>query len=254
MNKKRVIENVAAPLVGVVLFIAIWYIVAAAIGIKIILPSPTDTIKGFFSLLGEKLFYVSVGRTLLRTLIGFLIAFALACLFAYLAHIVPFFKKVFAPFAVMMRVMPTISVILLVLIWFSHAAAPYVITFFVIFPMLYTTVSNAVDNVDPSLLEMTKAFRFSTKKRFFSFYLPSMLPALLTGASITLSFSVKLTVAAEVIAYTEESIGRSMQEASMYMQTDIVLAWTLAAILLGFLLEGSLLLIRKAIMRHYYGE
>ena len=254
MSGKRVIENIVAPIVGLAIFIAIWYAASATIGIKIILPSPTDTVIGFFSLLGQKSFYVAAGHTLLRALLAFLVAFFLACLFTFLGKLSVFFKKAFAPIAVIMRVLPTISIILLVLIWFRSDVAPYAITFLVLFPMLYTTVSDAAENVDKNLLEMTKAYHFSRAKTLFSFYIPQMIPSLLTGASITLSFAVKLTVAAEVLATTGQSMGRFMQQSSAYMQTDLLLAWTLAAILLGFLLEGFVLLIRKWIVRRYYGE
>ena len=254
MSKKRVVENIVAPLLGLAVFIAIWYVLSAAVGVKIILPSPTDTLIGFFSLLGEKRFYVAAGHTLLRALLGFVIAFFLACLFTFLGKLSVFFKKAFTPISVILRVLPTISVILLVLIWFRSAVAPYVITFLVLFPMLYTTVSDAADNVDKGLLEMTEAYRFSRAKTVFCFYIPQMIPSLLTGASITLSFAVKLTVAAEVLAYTGQSMGRFMQQSAAYMETSMLLAWTIAAILLGFLLEGLVLLVRKLIMRKYYGE
>ena len=249
MNGKRVIENILAPVVGLAIFIGVWYACSAAIGIKIILPSPTDTLLGLFSLFGQRSFYLAVGRTLARAFIGFLVAFSAACLFAALGQGIRFFKKMFAPIAVIFRVLPTISVILLVLIWFKSATAPYVITFLVLFPMLYTTVSDAAEIVDKELLEMTKAYRFSRSKTLLSFYIPQMLPSLLTGASITLSFAVKLTVAAEVLAFTGASMGRAMQQSAAYMQTDLLLAWTLVAILLGFLLEGIVVLIRKFVVR-----
>jgi len=254
VNGKRVIENILAPVVGLMVFIGVWFACSAAIGIEIILPSPTDTVIGFFSLLGQGSFYLALGHTLARALLAFLLAFLLATLFAAVSELCPFFRKAFAPISVILRVLPTISVILLVLIWFRSATAPYVITFLVLFPMLYTTVLDAADRVDKGLLEMTRAYRFSRAKTLFSFYIPQMIPSLLTGASITLSFAVKLTIAAEVLAYTGDSMGRLMQRTSAYMETSMLLAWTIAAILLGFLLEGIVLLIRRIIMRRYYGK
>ena len=254
MNGKRAVENILAPIVGLAVFIGIWYACSEAIGIEIILPSPTDTAIGFFSLLGQGGFYLALAHTLGRALLAFLIAFLLASGFAAISELCPFFRKAFAPISVILRVLPTISVILLVLIWFKSAAAPYVITFLVLFPMLYKTVLDAADRVDKGLLEMTRAYRFTRSKVLFSFYLPQMIPSILTGASITLSFAVKLTIAAEVLAYTGDSMGRFMQRTSAYMETSMLLAWTIAAIFLGFLLEGMVLLVRKIIMRRYYGK
>ena len=254
MDKKRLIYNIFAPLVGCVVFIAVWFAAAAAIGKSIILPSPADTLRSFFSLLGEQKFYLAIGKTLGRTLLSFLIAFSLASLFAFLSTISKFFKKAFAPITVVIRVLPTISIILLVLIWFKSMTAPYVITFIVIFPMLYTTVLNAAENVPQELLEMCDAYHISRGRKLLYLYIPEMTPAVLTGVSITLSFSVKLTVAAEVLASTQKSMGRYMAQSSAYIDTPMLLAWTLAAILLGFLLEGLVLLVKKLLTRECHGN
>lgn len=254
MDKKRLVYNILAPFVGCAVFIAIWFAVAAAIGKSIILPSPADTLRNFFDLLGESKFYLALGKTLGRTLVSFAIAFVLATFFAFLSMISEFFKKAFAPITVIMRVLPTISIILLVLIWFKSKTAPFVITFIVIFPMLYTTVLNAAEGVPSELLEMCKAYRISRWRRLFNLYIPEMTPAVLTGVSITLAFSVKLTVAAEVLASTQKSMGRYMAQSSAYIDTPMLLAWTLAAILLGFLLEGLVILVKKLLTRRYHGN
>ena len=153
-----------------------------------------------------------------------------------------------------MRVMPTISVILLVLIWVKSKTAPILITFLVIFPMLYTTVLGAAEGVDKGLVEMCHAYRLSRRKILTSLYLPSMTPSILTGVSITLSFSVKLTIAAEVLSSTAKSMGRYMKEANAWVETDKLLAWTMVAIFLGFILEGLVLFVKKLYVRRYHGN
>lgn len=253
MDRKRILNNVVAPIVGLAIFILIWYIVASSIGISIILPTPLETLREFFALFADGSFYLAVGSTLGRTLLGFLVAFILASLFAFLSSRSVFVRNLFSPFTIILRVLPTISVILLVLIWFRSALAPYVITFLVIFPMLYKMVLDAIEQVDRGLIEMAEVYHLSNAKKLFSVYLPQMTPSLLTGVGVTLSFSVKLTIAAEVLSYTKDSIGRNMQQASAYIETARLLAWTLAAILLGFLLEGIVLLVKKLLVRHYYG-
>ena len=254
MDKKRLIYSILAPIVGCVVFIAVWFAVAYAIGKSIILPSPADTLISFFDLLGESSFYLALLKTLGRTLLSFIIAFVLACILSFCSVKFEFFKKAFSPITVIVRVLPTISVILLVLIWFKSTLAPYVITFIVIFPMLYTTVLDAAEKVDPRLLEMCGVYKISKVRQFFCLYIPDMIPSVLTGISITLSFSVKLTIAAEVLASTQKSMGRYMSQASAYIETSTLLAWTLAAILLGFLLEGLVLLLKKLLMRRYHAK
>jgi len=80
-------------------------------------------------------------------------------------------------------------------------------------------------------------------------YIPSILPAMLAGVKSSVSLNLKVTIASEVIAQTRVSMGRFMQISRVYLDTAELLAWTAAAIILSYLLEWSVELIKKAVVR-----
>ena len=65
---------------------------------------------------------------------------------------------------------------------------------------------------------------------------PLMSPA--QKHTTALSFSLKLTVSAEVLANTYQSIGGMMQEAKIYVEVPALFALTALVVIAGFLLEG----------------
>ena len=81
-------------------------------------------------------------------------------------------------------------------------------------------------------------------------YLPLAAPALLSQAGAILSMGLKITVSAEVLASTYRSLGYMMQNAKLAVEMPELLALTLLAVLLGFLLEGACALISKKAVKH----
>ena len=58
-------------------------------------------------------------------------------------------------------------------------------------------------------------------------------PAIITASGL----AWKAEIAAEVIAYTKDSIGQGINDAKYNMETPTVFAWTLVIVLLSVLLE-----------------
>ena len=234
------------PLITLGLVFAVWAIAARAVDLPIVLPSVGDTFRGLGELLGSADFYVALGWTLLRTLVGFVISLALS-----LALALPV-EKLLSPLVVIARAVPTMSIILLCLLWVSNRILPVVVSVFIVFPVLYTTILNAVTGVDKKLAEMSRVYKVPAARRAAKLYLPLSMPAILSGVQSTLGLMVKLIIAGEVMSGTARSIGQAMNLAHQYLETDVVLAYTLAAIALSALLEGAVALVKRLALRWRY--
>ena len=114
---------------------------------------------------------------------------------------------------------------------------PLIVTFMTLFPVQYSAMIAASEAVDPRLVEMAKIYRVPTAKRVLKMYLPCMAPQIVEGVRSTLSLTLKVTIAAEVLAQTRDSIGVGMMQAQSFLQTDRILGWTVIAIVLGALAE-----------------
>ena len=256
MDKKTAALKIVGalyPLITLGAVFAAWAIAAYAVDLPIVLPSVGDTFKGLGQLLGTAEFYVALGGTLLRTLIGFVTALVMALALAVPAAFFKPLEKLLSPLVVIARAIPTMSVILLCLLWVSNRILPVVVSVFIVFPVLYTTVLSAIKGVDEGLKQMSAVYKVPRTRIAGRLYLPQIMPALLTGVQTTLGLMVKLVIAGEVMSNTARSIGGSMNLAQQYLETDMVLAYTLAAVVLSALLEGAAALIKRFTLRWEHG-
>lgn len=244
-NLKNVILNTIYPLIALALVLAIWAIVAEVKNKPLILPKPDVTLKNFFMLFASKAFWVSAGYSLLRTIICFLIAFALAFVLGAIGGMLPVFAKIFAPIVSVLRAVPTLAVILIAMIWLDADGTPILIGFLVAFPILYQSVYTAIVGVDRDLVEMTKVYNVSVVDRVLHLYMPEIAPSIFDSSRSTVSLTLKVVIAAEVLAYTRDSIGHQMQTANLTYDISLLLAWTIMAIVLSFLLEGVVFGLKK---------
>ncbi|HOO22866.1 MAG TPA: ABC transporter permease subunit [Clostridia bacterium] len=245
----KLINNVLYPLIALGILFLAWVVAAKIVNTELIIPSVRSTFETLFALLGQKAFYTAVGGTLFRTIVSFLIAFAAALVLAVLSAFLPVLRKILSPAVTVARAIPTMSLILLTIIWLNPSTSPLLVGFFIVFPLLYDSFYTAIAGVDPDLVEMSKAYKVSKKDMVFSLYLPNIAPAFFDSIRSTLSFNVKIIISAEVLAQTRKSMGIMMQISKSRLETADLLAWTLAAIVLSYLLEIVIYAIKTAVVR-----
>ena len=100
-----------------------------------------------------------------------------------------------------------------------------------------------VEGVDGELLEMAKVYGVRKSDRLTGIYIPTMFPVFVDGSRSAVSLCVKVVIAAEVLAQTTRSIGVEMQRESVMFEIADLLAWTVVAIVLSFLMEGLVTLV-----------
>lgn len=253
MKYKNLINNILYPLLSLLMIILLWFIAAKAVNIELIIPSIKSTFTMLFKLFAQKNFYKSVAGTLYRTLISFSISLTAALILAVASVFAKPVYKLLSPMITVARAIPTMSVILLTIVWLKPDTSPLLVAFLIIFPIMYSNFYTAIISIDRDLTQMSKAYKVSNKDMIFSLYLPSIAPNFFDIVRSSISLSVKLIISAEVLAQTKNSMGVMMQIAKSQLDTANLLAWTIIAILLSYLLEFIVYLIKKSIVRWQNG-
>ena len=246
-KKLAAASSVLYPIGAAAFIVALWAVTAAAAGNELLVPSVGETFAGLWEMLGESATYAAIGGTVLRSLEGFALAFAAALLFAAPAVVWAPCRKLFAPFMAIMRSVPTMSVIMLSLLWATGAVTPLIVVFMTVFPVIYSSFIAAADGVDRKAVQMAAIYRVPLGTRVLRLYLPGVLPQIFESARSTLSLTLKIT-----IAQTRDSIGVGMQQAQSMLQTDRLLAWTLIAVVLGAIAELAVTAVAAAVRRLRY--
>lgn len=242
---KSVIGNVAYPLLALGIVLSVWAIAAAIKGNGILLPMPDAVFNRFFALFAEEGFWTSIGWTLLRTLISFTLSFLIAFVFAALGALCKPLHRILSPVVSILRAVPTMAVILIIMLWVDFQSAPAYIGFLIAFPLLYSAFYSSLTSVDKELIEMTAVYNVRARDRIRFLYLPQILPSVFDVSRSTISLTLKIVIAAEVLCQTKNSIGLNMQFANLTFEIANLLAWTMLAVILSFILELSVSALKK---------
>lgn len=224
-------------------WIAIWYIAALAIGNPLIFPTPHETAMRLCTLVLLPEFRKITLLSFLRITIGILTAIPAAFIFATVCTKFKVAKRMFEPAVLLMKSTPVVSFILIAIFIFERELIPSAITFVMIFPVLYRNVCEGIVQAPGDLLEMARVFRISWILKLKSIYLPSVMPYFYSALATSVGLAIKAGIAAEVVAYIPDSIGKKLSDAKSYMEPADLLAWTAVIIILSLLLEKGVTLI-----------
>lgn len=218
-------------------WLAVWQLVSMAIRQEILMVSPVSTFLTLLRLMGTAGFYLSVGNTFGRILLGFLLALALGAALGTASHFSRGVRLLLAPPMTAIKATPIASFVILALVWISSKNLSVFISFLMALPLIYESALAGLDGADRKLLEMAQVFGVPPGRRARAIYAPAATPYLLSACRSAMGICWKAGVAAEVIAQPALSIGDALYRAKLFLATDELFAWTAAVVLLSLLFE-----------------
>ena len=202
---------------GIVLFwLLLWQSAAWLLCRPVFLVGPWETLLALIRLTGQPAFWQA-------------------------AQVRPLFGEVLSPVVTLIKTIPVASFVILALLWTGAEHLASVISFLVVFPMIYLNTRAGLESADVRLLEMAQVFHVRPLPKIWHIYRPALAPFLLNACRIALGMCWKSGVAAEVIGTPDHSIGEKLYMAKIFFSTDELFAWTAMVILLSFLFEKLIL-------------
>jgi len=234
--------SAALSRLGVLLFwLAVWALAAAAVGKELLLPGPLLVTRRLCALAGTAVFWRTVSGSILRVLTGILSAVLLGVLVGLLTHISAPARALFSPLMALLKSTPVASFIILALVWLGRSVVPVFIAGLMVLPVVWANTAAGLSGIDPQLLELARVYRLPRGRVLRRIVWPSVRPYLRSALRSALGLGWKAGIAAEVLTVPPYSIGKSIYEAKLYLETTELFAWTAAVVLLSFLLEHVLL-------------
>lgn len=238
--KKRPLPKVWRVLLPLVAWLGLWWALAARIDQPLLLPTPWQVLTCLVELAGTAAFWhtclTTLGRVFLGGGIGIVIGVTLAALSARFEGC----AAVFSPAVKVIRATPVASFIILIWLWASATWVPVVIAALMAAPIAWAATQQGLGEVDPLLLELAGAYRFSKGKTLRLVYLPAMENALVGGCRTALGFAWKSGVAAEALCRPARAMGTAIWNAKTYLETPQLFAWTAAVVVLSIAVEKLL--------------
>ncbi len=216
----------------------------------IILPSILLIFTELRRIMVSSSFFNIVWTTLMRTMITFCCVFMLSLVLGVLSGYIKIIRMLLLPIVTFLRTIPTISITIILLIWFGRELGPIIIMAFVIFPLLYELVGGSMNQVDPDLIDVCLLFGATRLETFKALYYPQLLKTLSSGVQATIGLSFKVMVMAEVMAQSQIGIGQQLNYEKTYLNMPAVFAWTIMLIILVMIFEVIISRLIRELIRH----
>lgn len=240
--------EVLVPIVA----LAIWYTLSAG-SQSLYYPPLAEIVDRFVAVwLGPGLVQDAL-PSLGRMTLGYAIAGLGGVVVGTLLGLSPMARTLLGPTVEFLRALPAVLLIPFALVVFSDdlTLKVFVIALGCSFPVVLNTM-DGVRSVEPLLLDMARAFRFSRFEQVWRVVLPSAAPQIFAGLRAALSLALILMVVSEMVASTN-GIGYAILQAQRLFATTDMWAGILLLGLLGYLINAALVLVERRVLAWHRG-
>lgn len=237
---KSKLKKVLYVLLPIVFWLAVWQSAALIVNKTFFLPTIQQTLTALFKAAGTYTFYKVVFLTFLRVILGLFFGVFAGILLAIASHHVKIIHSLVSPIVSVIKATPVATFIIILYVNMKSDALTVFIGFLMVMPIIWQNLVDAYASIDKELVEVCELYNFSFKKRMKILVLPAFLNYLLPGLVTAAGLAWKSEVAAEIIAYTTNSIGQHMNMAQYANDTPTMFAWTLVIIFISILLEKGM--------------
>ncbi|MFP4479198.1 MAG: ABC transporter permease [Candidatus Izemoplasmatales bacterium] len=231
---------------SVLIILLIWSIYARSLDNQYVFPNPLIVFHSLVELLARLETYSIIAYTLVRLFISFLVSALLGVIFGLLAGNHQPFDEFLHPIIVSLRTLPIASIIIIMMVLLGRSFSLYVITFLMIFPIVYEASKHGVRNIPKPLKDHIALEGHPKWVILLRIQLPLSYPYIRTSLFQSIGLGFKVIVMAEFITQTRFGIGRALYDGSISIQYEKVFAWTIIIIFIVTLFELILNSLRKA--------
>lgn len=239
--RRFVTSNPFLYTLGLAFVFLLWLALSAMVGQGgLVLPNPGVTFAKLFQMLGDGYIYRCLGMTLLRTLIGFGIAFFSAFVLGCLAGEFPLVRSFLKPLFAVLKSAPTAAFVFLFLLLSGASKAPIWIVVLLALPILYEAFAQGIGATDKKILDAAAIDGANRAQALWHLRLPLGIPYVILGLLSSFALSFKTTIMAEIVSGdTGPGLGSAIVAYRNLDPTDLspVFAIALLAIFVVLLLD-----------------
>ena len=199
--------------------------------------------------------YISIGWTLLRLILGFLVAFVLGVILGTLGGLHRNFDAFMKPLVVTFRTIPTAAVVILFIGIFMGPKnvkylnfMPSVLTFMVAFPLIYQAFITAMEREDEAIIRsLDLEVGHKSLKSIVQVLWPDAMPFVWMSIGQGLGLSLKVTIMSEVLSAnsaTRPGLGVLIVKAQTTGKVEDIIPYSLIALLLMAIIDIPYLVLK----------
>ncbi|MBF6058550.1 ABC transporter permease [Thiomicrorhabdus heinhorstiae] len=252
---KKVINQTPGPIWGIFLgllpLILIVVLYAAASDARLLANPGDKLLPGFdqmwnaFSRMalepskrtGEYLLWVDTYSSMIRLLVGVLIAAILGMFLGILLGSLPYLNAGFSPLLTVTSLVPPLAILPILLIIFGVGEVSKIVLIAIgITPFIARDIQRSTQNIPREQLIKAQTLGANSVQMIFRVITPQMMPKLIDAVRLSLGAAWLFLIAAEAIASTN-GLGYRIFLVRRYMSMDIIIPYVVWITLLSFLMD-----------------
>ncbi len=238
MKAKKAIKKTIISIAVLIFWLLVWYAAAKVTNLNVLLPTPSETFKKLLELMQTGEYWLYTARSLLRVFTGLISAIAAGAIFGAICAKFRPLDALLSPLVTVLKCTPVSSFIIIALVWLGRDILPSVISFIMVFPVVYGNIKTGISEIDPKHLSLAKVFMLSPVLVLTKIIIPSVMPYFVSAIQTSLGLAWKAGIAAEVLcARPNDSIGGELNQSRIFLETSEMFAWTITIIILSIIIE-----------------
>ena len=248
MKNKQITKKLIFVTVSFAGWLLLWWLAAKNNSLNFLFPTPVSTLKALGALVITASFWRTVLNSVLRILLGLAIGVLFGIILALLSKLSSFIYTFISLGMTFIKSTPVASVVMILcIIILDNSSLPVIIAVLMVMPIIWQNLIDGFDSVDGKILEMARIFEFSRKKKLKYIWVPTLLNYLIPAVITSIGLAWKSGIAAEIIAYTKNSIGKKIYLSKGFSEYEELMAWTLTVVILSLIFE----FLAKYLLRRY---
>lgn len=185
---------------------------------------------------------------------GYVIALFSGAIIGVLIGWYKYLRFALEPLVAFLYATPRVALVPMFIIWFGIGVESKIalVVALAIFPMIINTAS-AVQAIDRDLVRVASVYGASTQQLFRTIVVPSVLPAVMTGARLAVGLGLIGVIVGE-LSVSSSGVGHRMVQAASFFRTDLVLLLVVLVAATGAALSGMLQRLERWLMPWRSGE
>jgi ABC-type nitrate/sulfonate/bicarbonate transport system permease component len=238
-------SKVLLQLLPVLLFIAVWWIVAVVMDTPRLYPTPLMVAERLASIIAGKSelgasSYLHIAATFYRFFVAFVISFVTGAIIGLLIGRNKVLFDLFDNVGWIFFSVPAVlwAFILVVALGITDVV-PILVLMALLVPKVAILIAEGAKATPADILEMADSFKATTWQKVKDVFIPHLVPYLVASARVSFSIGVKIIIVAEVIGLTT-GIGFMVKYWFDKVFVAPIVAWGLVLIFLAIIAEYAL--------------
>lgn len=227
----------------------LWYIFSIKVNNDILIPYPNQVFLTMYKQLGSDYFYLAIFGTIFRLLKGIFYSLLLATFIALFTTRYKTIDNIFKPIELFLKSIPTVSYIIISIIWLGKNNSADLVVFLVVFPILYQNITYGLTLHNEEQKEVLLIYPEKYSVVLRKILLPELLPQLAIGFRSSIALGFKVCVMAELLAYSSTGIGRYLYLARLNLDMTSLIAWSVWVIFIASFFDDFFVRLIKFIER-----